>query len=129
MLTNICEKLGEAWREQAIVFCGGWGAGEVFVVRTNTQNFASRADEFQGLLFGDSAPMRKWLVLREGQNRRAAIEFIRSSSKGFVCPFSIPPVPLVKYGPTSQWRMMSSLFQSCARPVPAHPAAPAILPR
>lgn len=54
MLTNICEKLGEAWRERAIVFCGGWGAGEVFVVRTKTQNFASRADEFQGLLSGDS---------------------------------------------------------------------------
>lgn len=54
MLTNICEKLGEAWREQAIVFCSGWGAGEVFVVRTKTLNFASRADEFQGLLYGDS---------------------------------------------------------------------------
>jgi len=75
--------------------------------------------------------MRKWLVFREGQNSWAVIEFIRTSSKGSVCPFSIPlhpPVPRVKYGPTSQRRMMSSLFQSYARPVPAHPEMPAILP-
>lgn len=37
--------------------------------------------------------MRKWLVFREGQNSWAVIEFIRASSKGFVCPFSIPLHP------------------------------------
>jgi len=75
--------------------------------------------------------MRKWLVFREGQNSWAVIEFIRASSKGFVCPFSIPlhpPCATGKIWSNITERMMSSLFQSYARPVPAHPEMPAILP-
>lgn len=36
--------------------------------------------------------MRKWLVLREGQNSQGFIEPIRASSTGLVSPFCLPPL-------------------------------------
>lgn len=83
------------------MFCGGWGAGKVFVVRTKTLDFASRATSFRVCFLEIPCTSEKIVHAQGRQNSEAVIELTSVSFEGLLSPPSFfpfhYPVPSTEY--------------------------------